>query len=437
MSGKLEVIKYTPQFWGDFFSKNSKYTYHSPYLKTYLDVMNVKTVIIEPFYFEKNYSSEYSVFYSRGTKCIPNYCDRILFFSEEFDRDFLLKAICGNEAEKSKIEESFLGFITKRPLAHAQLGKTVLRWYEDKEPETPRIITPSREYIVHLLNLEMKVSGVAWKQQDLGVSACATVALWSLLQSSAFEEYCYVPTTTELTLNANLTTSDGARVFPSIGLNVFQISEAIKENDLSPIIIEGTNEIDESYGAISAFKKEAFINYIATLIKSGYPVLLSGNLIEKNDDTGELEITEGHAICCTGYRSAKSPLIEGGKIGFDEEDMPSIYINDDNFGPNVRFEIDTEEDFGDDVLILRPKAPDRKKYGSDSEDDPVCDAYSFLPTEMLIAISKDIFVSPFDLLKLGIKFGRSFSLSFKKLCESSNDTPLGVNLSFKYISSIN
>jgi len=252
-------------------------------------------------------------------------------------------------------------------------------------------------------------------------------------------------------LNANVTTSEGARTFPTPGLSVRQISEAIKENDLSPIIIEGFNKT--KFDDHAGFTKLVFNNYLGTLVRSGYPILLSGLCLKMNDETGELEEKGRHAIVCIGIRSAYLPPVKAKEYGFNEHNVSDIYIHDDNFGPNVRFVIEinseikfskkkgfclkkgsVEEDEG--IVLIKPFAPDMEKYGIQNGKDPLKDQLIFLPTEMMIAINKDIFVSPQDLFSLGIRIAEELSEILNDACKLAAIEPLGIHLSFRYINSL-
>lgn len=428
MNKKIQVTKYSPTFWGNTFSRQSN---HLKYLKVYLEALKLKTVVCEPNYFESNYTAEFSAFYSRSAKDIHHNCIRHLFFSEAFNRNDIRKLAANDELTIQRMKNSFLGFVVQRPIEHAELGKTVLKWFEDYNANEPRIIKPSRPYKVNFINVELNVEGVAWQQQDRGISACATVALWSILQSSANREEIFIPTTRDLTENANLK-SYGTRVFPSPGLTVNQICEAIKQNMMSPILMEG----DISLASLNdyGFSKEVFCNYIGTLIKSGYPILLSGRTVKR--DGGMKIYGEGHALCCVGYRSVANPSVPAGTIGFDEANIRNIYIHDDNYGPNLRFEINTIRESKNDVVILKATAPNLLDYNYKMEEDPLKDSYEFIPSEIVIAINRDIFVGPQDLISNGMLIGKELSTSFKNACERENLLPMGLNLSFRYINAV-
>ncbi len=145
-----------------------------------------------------------------------------------------------------------------------------MRWYPDDEryKSTPRVVEPAREYRVHLAGILLTVKGLAWQQQDTGVGACATIGLWTMLHSSAFDDHHAIPTTADITREAHNRASLGTRMFPSTGLTLHQICEAVKEQNLAPVISEGDIQ---NAGNVIGFSKERFAASCASFIKlAGY-----------------------------------------------------------------------------------------------------------------------------------------------------------------------
>ena len=128
----------------------------------------------------------------------------------------------------------------------------------------PRILV-ERKYNTQLAGKSLEVSGLGWQQQDTSVGACATIALWTALNSSAFDDHYSIPTTAEITSFANKTASLGSRIFPSEGLTIHQMGEAIKENKLSPVLIGG--DIENEF---SSFSKERFLSSVR--VSGCYPL---------------------------------------------------------------------------------------------------------------------------------------------------------------------
>lgn len=294
------------------------------YLSSYLNGLGVQFVVEEVGYFDRDYLSEYSSFYASAAKQRSNTCVRLHFFAVTLDQTIMNLFLQGNSSAISKLQKYYLGFSVIRPLEYTPMGRTVLKWYPENGSTLIRVTAPSRSYKVHLVNVELNVTGLAWQQQDVGVSRCATVAVWTMMQSSAFLDYYSIPTTTEVTRAAHKTASLGDRIFPSDGLTKAQIKEAIKELGLTPHSIEG----DIPYRGNYAFSKERFTTYIAPLIRSGYPVLLVGSL-----GNGL------HATCAVGFREAVPSTPVPGQIFMEDNNLEYLYVHDDNIGPSARFKI--------------------------------------------------------------------------------------------------
>jgi hypothetical protein len=313
---------------------------HTPpqyaYLFHYLHDLKAKTIIEESVYFDRDYLAEFLAYYGSSSAGYANYCKRVHFFSEELTIDDLRLASSGAVEFVKKFLDSYLGFTVIRPTRNAPLGRTVVKWYIDQLADsTPRVTEPSRKYYCHLAGINLEVDGLAWQQQDTGVSACATVALWTILHSSAFSDHTAIPTTPEITRRAHLTSSLGSRVFPSEGLTLYQIGEAIKESGLAPLVCHGDTKhtyTDNTgmHKTTMAFSRKRFSSIVAPLIRSGYPVLIGGYL----DGVGM------HASCVVAFRDNQSTSNHpASETYLQDEGIEYFYIHDDNIGPAVRFKV--------------------------------------------------------------------------------------------------
>jgi len=152
-------------------------TLQASYLRCYLADLACSTILEEPLYFDRDYLAEYSAFYSTSTRSYGNRCRRLHFFGgPELTRASLRRAFSGNNAAINRLQSNYLGFAVIRPIPAAPFGRTVLKWYAEKTPNTPRRVA-SRMYDCNIGGLKLLVKGLAWQQQDTGVGACATVAL--------------------------------------------------------------------------------------------------------------------------------------------------------------------------------------------------------------------------------------------------------------------
>ena len=349
------------------------------YLINYLGGLGAKSILIEPNYFDRDYLAEFSAFYSTSAYGYKNICQRIHFFSNGTINRELFEKATGDDRDSIKtLNGGYLGFCVLRPI-QACFGKTVLKWYPNKDQNSQRIIV-KRNYTCHVAGVELSIEGLAWQQQDTGVGACATIALWSALQSSAFDDFHSIPTTAEITKLANKTASLGARTFPSEGLRDFQLYEAIKELKLSPMVQHG-NVLKNP-----CFTKERLMSSIASYIRSGFPVIILGDLMIDSEKQGS------HAICCVGFRNLSLPAPSQPVI-LEDSLNEILYIHDDNIGPNARFKITEEDQFS----ILHPEAPN---YNADKQKTK----YRIIPRTLVVATHNDIRTSPKQLYSTGFYF---------------------------------
>ena len=99
---------------------------------------------------------------------------------------------------------------------------------------------------------------------------------------------------------------------------------------------------------------------VASYIRSGFPVIILGDLIVNDQKLGL------HAVCCVGFRNLSNPVpIES--IILEDSLNEILYIHDDNLGPNTRFKIAVKKvEKGKKVeekyAILQLEAPDYSQY---------------------------------------------------------------------------
>ena len=383
------------------------------YLINYLKGLDAKKILIEPNYFDRDYLSEFSSFYSTSVSGYKNICQRVHFFAHKnIDKEIFRKASGGHTKSIKFLNDNYLGFCVLRPI-QARLGRTVLKWYKNRDPNSTRVII-QRNYKCHIAGVELNIDGLAWQQQDTGVGACATIALWSALQSSAFDDFHAIPTTAEITKVANKTASLGSRTFPSKGLADFQLYEAIKELGLSPMVQTG-DYISNNQRYFSS--KEYFMSSIASYIRSGYPVIILGHLFQKNQNMGL------HAVCTVGFRESSSNQLPSSKMPIILEDSTSdvLYIHDDNIGPNTRFKIITRKLNGTIPYcpILHLEAPNYNKFKENNSD------YQIIPETLVVATHNELRASPDQLYHTGLDAAENLQFTFKKDTGSSPQLSLG------------
>ena len=143
--------------------------------------LEAKTIVIEPEYISKDYLHDYTSYYSLCYKEYPKVCSRVHFFSLDFNkRDF--EILINNGSPSVDIRNSYLGFIVVRPIPNTVIGFTVLKPYVHSTGFNQRNFWGLKKYPVHLFGIKLEVESLAFQEQDSVVSACATAAIWSMLQ---------------------------------------------------------------------------------------------------------------------------------------------------------------------------------------------------------------------------------------------------------------
>lgn len=202
------------------------------YVERYAQELACQSVVIEQRYVDRDYMEDHSVFYSKSLYPYPNVCRRVHFFKLPAAdvparlREVISAGRAGGEAEfreqaQRLSEEAYLGFCVLRPLPGCPVGRTVMRCYPEiptkQEDQTRRLFGGARRYAAHLLGVELTVRGLAFQQQDVGVSACATTAIWSALQKVRDHEDVSAATPAQITLLASKHSLPFGRSMPSEG----------------------------------------------------------------------------------------------------------------------------------------------------------------------------------------------------------------------------
>lgn len=387
------------------------------FLLHYLADSGAHTVLEEPTYFDRDYLSEFAVFYSVSARGYKNRCRRCHYFSAPVTRAQLRAAAGGSGRALRHLQDHYLGFIVIRPIPSAPLGRTVLRWYPDQQPATPRVVTPSRWYESHVLGFTLRVYGLAWQQQDAGVGACATVALWSMLHSSAFDDHHAIPTTADITRFAHRRASFGGRVFPSTGLNIFQVCEAIKEAGLAPVVLEG----EKKHNGNAVFSGERFQSACASLVRSGYPVLIICDL-----DSGER-----HAVCAVGFREAAPPPPNAGRVELQDATIKNLYVHDDNLGPSVRFEVVTDPS----GFVRLKGSPPPRRHALNLPTSPSATYPSLIPSKLVTAVHEDLRTNPDRLHRTALETAGYLCSVYNGLVKAGNlaGPELGLTVSTRFM----
>ncbi len=300
--------------------------YQLTYLDFYLGKLGCKTMALESHYIDRDFISDHAALYSRCLRSYPNHCQRVHFFKNAFDADqwrfWIRKADADSIADlERELTAGYLGFVVLRPLGGSPVGRTVVSTYpNDASSGSKRVFDCVKRSDVHLGPFHLSVVGLPFQQQDSGVSACATAALWSSLHKISQFEGRSPPTPAEITQAASRYLLLSGRAFPSSGLRVEQMAEAIRSAGFEPVHIPATQY---------ALDKAQLLAYI----RSGFPPVVC-----------VLPFAEpriGHAVCAVGVRLTSSRLtkFEDSLYCDAASAMEALYVHDDRLGPYAAAEL--------------------------------------------------------------------------------------------------
>lgn len=300
------------------------------YIANYLEnSLGCRLFIIEDHYIDREYMDSFASYYAKCLRPYPNYCKRLHFFDKQFDLALVARFLSeatgkskpedqGTVASAQAINRSYLGFVVVRPQNQSFVGNSVLCPLPDADG---RSMSCKRRYEVNLLGLNLRVDGLAFQQQDRAVSACASAALWSALHKTAFDEAIKIPSTVEITAGATRFSVEGGRSFPSTGLTIPQMCEAVRASGLEPELRNIRN--DPALCRV----------LLHTYLRSRIPVIALLNI----DGLG------GHAVTVLGFREPGTQPTHGVpqlsqfrqivSTRLRGSAIPECYVHDDRIGP--------------------------------------------------------------------------------------------------------
>jgi hypothetical protein len=318
--------------------KNRRFDYFAEYLHH----IDVKTVIIEFDYRDKQYIEDHSNYYSRSFRHYSRRCLRLHFFSASFEKDefdellkhFNLHVNDPKGENHQKIYDSYRGFTTFKPLPFTIFGKTCLATYEKEKsnPKGQRYFDTVREYEIHLFGITYKINSVAYQEQDNQIFVCATTALWVAFQCTSYLFDHKIPTPYEITRQAT-----GRNTVGNEGLSNKEMVKAISEQKLHSITVK-SNTTSHAKAILYAY------------LKGQIPVIMGVKVVssKKND-----EDVDRHAITILGFDlidKKATAFIRDGNNNTKRKDLylkssliEKIYAHDDQTGAFTRMKFDKNE----------------------------------------------------------------------------------------------
>lgn len=320
---------------------------HLNYILGRLEAAEVKTLVAETQYVDRDYLSDYAHFHARSFQSYERFCTRIHFFRRSFTPSMFESLVTGLGFEEANIQglrDDYLGFMVVRPLARF-IGRTCLRL-----PTSEGWHAPMRHrYSAGLFGIDLDVPAtVAFQEQDNVLAACATCAVWFTLHAKSDREL--IPSPGSITRQAMRDDGVHRRAFPTSGLHVDEILRALKRehyevvlNDFSPSsagpVPEWSPDID---------MREAKRVIYAYLRGGVSAPILGVALFERGSENSFAH----HAITVVGYHLGKggtaSPAIstDQGRPTTPRllaDDLDGFLVHDDKAGPFCETKIVPED----------------------------------------------------------------------------------------------
>ncbi len=319
---------------------------HFRYLIDYLgrSGLNAQTIVIEDDYISKDFLHDFASYYALCFERYSKFCKRVHFFSTSITTEKFQAVILGNEEDHKEFWEKYLGFIVVKPIPVTVIGYSILKTYSNSQDINDRNFWGIRKYKMHFFGNEIEFASLAFQEQDSVLAACATTAIWTMLNKASVDFYTILKSPSQITKDADNVSPDGSRLFPNKGLSLLQICQAILNSGLVSEVKQPDYSLKNTKGEeVAKVVSNRYLKKILSAYSSiGIPIILVIKV--PNDDSYSL-----HAITVLGFKQ-KVPvsIVPKTEITWLADNIEKFYAHDDQWGPFVRIE------FKDDAEIETP-----------------------------------------------------------------------------------
>lgn len=347
--------------------------HHLSFLQEYLQKLVCTSIIVEPGYVDRDFLEDFSAYHVRSFHEYQRFCTRLHFFNRRWTREEL-KAVMLRKDAPQALQTSYLGFVVLRPLPVTVVGRTCLKTYSSQASRGIRYFPTVYRQEVDLYGIRLHVESVAFQEQDKDVAACATSALWSVLQCTGRKFQHAIPSPVAITGTAAATGGYDERMLPAVaGLTIRQIADALRYVGLEPHLIplevhkeegepdhlertdtgmvadpaaDGSEQRGDATppghqtGTTAEIERTRleFKAAIAAYLRGGIPCLLLMRVIESSGKEPERHVN--HAVAVTGYRVGRGEATGYGESGvrLEASRIDKIFVHDDQVGPFAKMQ---------------------------------------------------------------------------------------------------
>jgi hypothetical protein len=265
---------------------DSKELFNYPIKQHFDNLRDDCYLLAETHYVDKVFRDSYYHYYSSKHAGYRRDCIRISIFQGEINEsDFRSKST------KEKLQDQYRGFIILRPTEPYLIGRSII---SPKALKQDKFIICSTKSESTCNGVKLKLEGFPHSSQDTETISCAETTLWSIMEYFGSKYSDYRPALPSKIIST-LDRVSYERQIPSKGLNVSQISYALKEFGFGTKIYSR-----EQYG-------NDFESILSCYVESGIPVITA---VDNFRQKGQI----GHAIICIGHELVEPDHID--KIGY-------------------------------------------------------------------------------------------------------------------------
>ena len=210
---------------------------------------HAQTVVVERHYIDKDYRDTFTNYHSKRFRTPDARCTRLHFFNVPVTAEALL--------DRDTVEPHYLGYSIIRPTCPYCIGRTLLKPCISPPLSTCLCACEEKPTIQ---GTQLSISGFPFMSQEGDATVCAQSALWMQARyfSNRYPSYAEV---TPFRLTALTHDYALGRLYPSGGLYVWQMAEALRRLTFAPVIYDRLQHGDQ------------FEQLLYTYIESGIPVL--------------------------------------------------------------------------------------------------------------------------------------------------------------------
>ena len=242
------------------------------------------------------------------------------------------------------------------------IGRTCL--YPIPNPRHEAVFPTISWQTANLFGVPFGITSLPFQEQDHEVGACATSALWSVLNATSRLFSHPVLSPIEITNRALDSFPVIGRGLPNDGLNVYQMAGVAQSLGLEAELIDARN-------------KDLLKSCAYAYLQCGIPVVLG---IDFNTDPKSSDPRELHAVALTGYSLSAGPALPTTETGFllKASRVDCFYVHDDGVGPFAPLQIDDDRE-----LVITRRTNDEGDWKEARPDQMLVPLYSQIRTHFI------------------------------------------------------